>query len=90
MYLSNQKYKHILKNINSIRSYDLGHAYLNIFPNTSNADTTDQCNYNSGASTMRPETAIAVEKLPDAVLQPEFRQELDKQFDVSIIINKDF
>jgi len=39
---------------------------------------------------MRPETAISVEKLPDAVLQPEFRQELDKQFDVSIIINKDF
>jgi len=63
----------------------LGTSYSNVFPSTSSSDTTDQCYYNFDGSKLRPDTAISVEELPDVVLQPEFRHELDQQFEVSII-----
>jgi len=61
-----------------------GTSYSNVFPSTSSGDTTDQCYYNFDGSKLRPDTAISVEDLPDVVLQPEFRHELDQQFEVSI------
>jgi len=67
-----------------------GNAYSNIFPSTSKHDSPDRCYYNFDESKLTPDTAISVEDLPDVVLQPEFREELDKQFDVSILRIKDF
>jgi len=63
-----------------------GNAYANVFPSTSKHDSPDRCYYNFDESKLLPETAISVEDLPDVVLQPEFREKLDQQFDVSILL----
>lgn len=68
----------------------LGNSYSNVFPSRSLDSTTDQCYYNFDGSKFKPDTAISVENLPDVVLQPEFRQELDTQFEVSKTSNIDF
>jgi len=67
-----------------------GNAYSNVFPSTSKDDSPDRCYCNFDESTLTPETAISVEDLPDVALQPEFKEDLDKQFDVSIIRIKTF
>jgi len=42
-----------------------------------------ECYYNMDEKKRKPETAISVEELPDVVLQPEFREAIDEQFNVS-------
>jgi len=46
------------------------------------ASNPEHCYYNLG-DTRIPETAISLEEFPDVVLNPEFKQVLDKQFKVS-------
>jgi len=67
-----------------------GNVYSNVFPSTSAADKSDECYYNVGGNKLKPATAISVDDLPDVVLQPEFRQKLDKQFEVSLTTNNMF
>jgi len=68
-----------------------GNVYLNVFPSTSKDDTTDLCYYNFDDSKRKlPDTAILVDDLPDVVLQPEFRQVLDEQFEVGLTNYIDF
>jgi len=68
----------------------LGNTYANAFPGSSKDDKTDQCYYNFDGRNLKPATAISVDDLPDVVLQPEFRQELDVQFEVCLLSNNDF
>ena len=56
-------------------------THTTVFPSTSSDDRTDY--YNFDGSKSQPATAIPVDDLPDVVLQPEFRQELDAQFEVN-------
>ena len=64
-------------------SFCAGNTYYNAPTNESSVDQSDQCYYNMDGNKSRPETAISVEKLPDVVLQPEFRETLDEQFKAS-------
>ena len=60
-----------------------GNTYSNVVAGTSTAnDQADTCYYTFDDDERKPETAITVEELPNAVLKPEFRQELNEQFDV--------
>jgi len=56
--------------------------YFNSERTSFNASNPEQCYYILGCTRI-PETAISVEKFPDIVLNPEFKQVLDKQFKVS-------
>ena len=65
-----------------------GNTYSNVFLSTSKDGGTDRCYYNFDDSKKKlPDTAILVDDLPDVVLQPEFRQELDEQFEVGLTNN---
>ena len=66
-----------------------GNSYSNVVASTSfAAEQDDKCYYNCGDETYKPDTALSVEELPDIVLQPNFRQELEKQFNVSRSIKR--
>ena len=66
-----------------------GNSYSNVVASTSfAAEQDDTCYYNCGDETRKPDTALSVDELPDIVLQPNFRQELDKQFNVSRSIKR--
>ena len=69
-----------------------GTIYSNMFAGTStSADQADTCYYTFDDDDRKPETAITVEELPDVVFQPEFRHELNKQFEVIyFIMNVDY
>jgi len=73
----------------NINDFSVG-TYSNVFPSTSADATDDRCYYNFDDNQRKPDTAISVEDLPDVVLQPEFRLELDKQFEVGLTPNNDF
>ena len=65
-----------------------GNTYANT-AGTSSGEEEDTCYYNFDDNNRKPETAITVGEFPDVVLQSEFRQELNKQFDVrSHLINQ--
>ena len=63
----------------------LENMHATVFPSTSSDDRTDY--YNFDDRKLKPATAISVDDLPDVVLQAEFRQELDTQFEVNKMNN---
>jgi len=60
-----------------------GNTYYNSSAIQSSVEQDDQCYHNINENERRPETALSVVKLPDVVLQSEFRETLDEQFKVS-------